>query len=89
MQSVHLKDILMQLFLMCKIITPEFIFSCLKPLLESGIKSKNVKIGKMYQTTLHHYYFPYFNLILSLVVRDDMNNYISQYYSEASSGKFI
>lgn len=27
-------------------------------------------------------------LLLSLVVRDDMNNYISQYYSEASSGEY-
>lgn len=26
---------------------------------------------------------------LDPVVRDDMNNYISQYYSEASSGKFL
>lgn len=33
-------------------------------------------------------FYYYLCLLLSIVVRDDMNNYISQYYSEASSGKY-
>ncbi len=33
--------------------------------------------------------FVYFYLNSDPVVRDDMNNYISQYYSEASSGKWL